>query len=77
MGEVVLTEDEKLYIKSMESWIREWDARIKEQETAKDTLVAILKENDLQLSISLKRKQIGIDEYYNWRKEKGLDQTEL
>ena len=76
MSEVILTEDEQLYIDGMDAWIKEHKERITDYEDCEKHARVIADLNAEQARIARKRYELGVSEYNDWRKEKGLDPTE-
>ncbi|MDP5274336.1 hypothetical protein [Chengkuizengella axinellae] len=71
-----LTKQDDIYIKQMESWLKEQEAYKKQIKTNIETSSEIVRQNKIQLKWANKRIKVAVKEYNEWRVEKGLDEIE-
>lgn len=74
--EIQLTEEDKDYIEQMDSWFKENEAREKQIRMTIETSGEIVRQNEIQLKWHLKRNSLALDEYNEWRVDKGFPPVE-
>ena len=65
-----MDEQDQLYVKQMESWIKEQNARLKQIQMTIETSEEIAEQNKIQLGWHIERTAKGIKEYQEWLAER-------
>lgn len=63
---------DEVYIKQMDSWLKEQLAMEKQIRVTIETSSEIVRQNEIQLKWHLTRYEPAISEYNEWRQDKGL-----
>lgn len=70
--QIVLTETDESYIKQMEAWLKEQEAREKQIEATIETSSEIVRQNKIQLEWHRKTYNSAVNEFEEWKDSKGI-----
>ena len=72
-----MTEQDKIYVAQMESWLKEQESREKAIRSTIETSGEIVKQNEIQLEWHLKGQELAVKEYKKWLADKEVDAVTL